>query len=136
MSPAAVRVRLAVPPVPTQSLVVLSMVMKPVSVPRAPVAFKVRVPVVAEPVTISVPVPVMVPVAVKLKDDAVMLLVPMLMFPSFAVVLEALRMREPVVVLSDRADAIAMSPAVWLREKMPAKVAGRAVRAPAVAVAR
>ena len=43
---------------------------------------------------------------------------------------EALRMREPVVALSDRAAAIAMSPAVWVREKVPAKVAGRAVRAP------
>ena len=112
------------------------MMMGSSSVPIAPDMFKVRVPVVAEPVTISVPVPVRVPVAVRENDDAVRSYVPRLMSPSFAVVLEALRMREPVVVLSDRSAAIAMSPTVWVREKMFAKVAGRAVRAPVSGVLR
>ena len=101
----------------------------------------VEVPILPVPalstmvVAVRLPVPVMVPVpfaAVRVMDDAVILLVPKLMF---ALVAEALRMREPVVVLSDRADAIAMSPVVWVREKVPAKVAGRAVRAPVSLVA-
>ena len=84
---------------------------------------------------VRLPVPVMVPVpvaAVRVRDDAVISFAAKLML---ALVAEALRMREPVVVLSDRADAIAMSPVVWVREKIFAKVAGRAVRAPVSLVA-
>ena len=107
--------------VAVQEPVLLSMVRGLAAVPMAPDMFKVMVGAV------RVPVPVRVPVAVRDSDDAVILLAAKLMFAS---VPEALRMREPVVVLSERADAIAMSPAVWVREKVPAKVAGRAVRAP------
>ena len=127
MSPAAVRVRLvAVQEVPTSFLTMGRGLREVPIVPtdelRA-IEFAVRVMVA----------PLSLPEAVRLIDDAVMLLVEKLM-PLRAP--EALRMREPVVVLSDRADAMVMSPAVRLREKVLAKFAGRAVRAPLSLVRR
>ena len=110
------------------------MMMGSSSVPIAPDMFKVRVPVVAEPVTISVPVPVRVPVAVRESDDAVIACVPRLMFPSFASVPETRRPMSAEGRLIG--EVMVMSPAVWLREKISSKPVGMAVCAPAVAVAR